>query len=96
MKVIKSDTLFDGISERKDMFVGFEDDEIRYLGNSKPSENCEIILEENASHSNTIVTTPAFIDPHSHIRMVRSGEPNREEEANEQIARNKNEFASYI
>ena len=29
--------------------------------------------------------TPAFIDPHSHIGMVRSGEPSGEEEANEHI-----------
>jgi imidazolonepropionase-like amidohydrolase len=85
MKVIKSNTLFDGISERKDMFVGFEGDEIKYVGNSKPSENCEIILEEKAKDNHNIVVTPAFIDPHSHIGMVRSGEPSKEEEANEQM-----------
>jgi hypothetical protein len=32
MKAIKSKILFDGISEGKDIFVGFEDDEIRYVG----------------------------------------------------------------
>ena len=86
MKAIKSNILFDGISERKDIFVGFEDDEIRYVGNIRPTENCEVILEENSSHNNnTIVITPAFIDPHSHIGMVRSGEPSKEEEANEQM-----------
>ena len=31
------------------------------------------------------VITPAFIDPHSHIGMERSGEPAREGEANEQM-----------
>ena len=31
------------------------------------------------------VLTPAFIDPHSHIGMERSGEPSREEEANDQL-----------
>jgi len=52
----------------------------------KPTENCEVILEEDSSHNNnTIVITPAFIDPHSHIGMVRSGEPSKEEEANEQM-----------
>jgi imidazolonepropionase-like amidohydrolase len=86
MKAIKSKILFDGTSERKDVFVGFEGNEIRYVGNSKPPENCEVILEEDASYSNnTIVITPAFIDPYSHIGMVRSGEPSKEEEANEQM-----------
>ena len=32
------------------------------------------------------IVTPAFIDSHSHIRMVRSGEPSKEEEANEQMS----------
>ena len=59
MKAIKSKLLFDGISERKDIFVGFEDDEIKYVGNIKLTENCEIILEEDSSHNNhTIVNTP--------------------------------------
>ena len=31
------------------------------------------------------VITPAFIDPHSHIGMERSGEPGREGEANDQL-----------
>jgi cytosine/adenosine deaminase-related metal-dependent hydrolase len=76
MKVIKSNILFDGVSERKDIFVGFEGDEIKYVGNNKPQENYEIILEEDyAKHNHSIVVTPAFIDAHSHIGMVRSGEP---------------------
>lgn len=59
MKAIKSKLLFDGISERLDIFVGFEDDEIKYVGNIKLTENCEIILEEDSSHNNhTIVITP--------------------------------------
>jgi imidazolonepropionase-like amidohydrolase len=86
VKAIKSKILFDGIYERKDIFVGFEDDEIKYVGNIKPTENCEVILEEDASHNNnTIVIIPVFIDPHSHIGIVRSGEPSKEEEANEQM-----------
>ena len=86
MKVIKTSTLFDGASERKNMFVGFEGDEIRYVGNSKPQENYEIILEqEEAKQDHSIFVTPSFIDPHSHIGMVRSGEPSKEEEANEQM-----------
>jgi imidazolonepropionase-like amidohydrolase len=31
------------------------------------------------------VLTPAFIDPHSHIGMVRAGEPQAESEANDQL-----------
>ncbi|HYX55745.1 MAG TPA: hypothetical protein VE818_06275, partial [Nitrososphaeraceae archaeon] len=75
MKVIKSKILFDGVDERQNYFIGFEDDEIKYLGSSKPQEESEIIAED-------VVVTPAFIDSHSHIRMIRSGEPDREEEAN--------------
>jgi len=31
------------------------------------------------------VVTPAFIDPHSHIGLIRAGEPASEEEANEKM-----------
>ena len=82
MKLVKSKTLFDGISERNDLFIGFEDDEIKYVGSNKPAEeggnSSEIIAE-----ADTI--TPGFIDSHSHIGMARSGEPSKEEEANEQM-----------
>ena len=78
MKVIKSRSLFDGIDEKRDYFIGFENDEIKYVGNSQPKESSEIIAEG-------AVVTPAFIDSHSHIGMVRSGEPDKEEEANEHM-----------
>jgi imidazolonepropionase-like amidohydrolase len=78
MKVIKSRLLFDGIDEKRDCFIGFEKDEIKYVGNSQPKESSEIIAEG-------VVVTPAFIDSHSHIGMVRSGEPDKEEEANEHM-----------
>jgi imidazolonepropionase-like amidohydrolase len=32
------------------------------------------------------VVTPAFIDSHGHIGMVRSGEPGKKEEVNEQMS----------
>ena len=50
-------------------------------------QKIEVILGEDASHNNknTIVITPAFIDPHSHIGMVRLAEPSKEDEANEQM-----------
>jgi imidazolonepropionase-like amidohydrolase len=78
MKVIKSRLLFDGLDEKRDCFIGFEKDEIKYVGNSQPKESGEIIAEG-------LVVTPAFIDSHSHIGMVRSGEPDKEEEANEHM-----------
>jgi imidazolonepropionase-like amidohydrolase len=51
---------------------------IKYVGSSQPEEGGEIIAED-------VVVTPAFIDSHSHIGLVRSGEPDREEEANEHM-----------
>lgn len=78
MKVIKSRLLFDGLYEKRDCFIGFENDEIKYVGNRQPKESNEIIAEG-------VVVTPAFIDSHSHIGMVRSGEPDKEEEANEHM-----------
>jgi imidazolonepropionase-like amidohydrolase len=82
MKLIKSKVLFDGAEEKENMIIGFEGDEIKYVGRRKPDEDrgTEIILE-----GDDIVVTPAFIDSHSHIGMVRSGEPGKEEESNEQM-----------
>ncbi len=76
MKLIKALTLFDGGHENKDVFIGFEGDKIVYVGNHKP-EGGKIIAEGDV--------TPAFVDAHSHIGMIRVGEPNREEEANEHM-----------
>ena len=63
MKVIKCKVLFDGINERRNFNIGFENDEIKYVGSIKPKETGEIIAEG-------VTVTPAFIDPHSHIGMV--------------------------
>src|SRR5215218_5614293 len=76
MKLIKSQTFYDGRDENKDVFIGFEGEKIVYVGNNKPEEG-EIIAEGTV--------TPAFVDAHSHIGMIRAGEPDREEEANEQM-----------
>ena len=65
------------------LLIGFEGDEIKYVGNTEPEQDGdgnEIIQE-----GDDIVVTPAFIDSHSHIGMVRSGEPGNEEESNEQM-----------
>ena len=81
MKLIKSNTLYDGIAERKNLFIGFENDEITFVGSNKPKDEAEVIAD--GQH---ICVTPAFIDSHSHIGMARAGEPSQEEESNEQMS----------
>jgi imidazolonepropionase-like amidohydrolase len=76
MRLIKSQTLFDGRGEHREAFFGFEGDEITYIGIYK--QDVEIIAE--------VTVTPTFIDAHFHIGMVRAGEPDREEEANEHMS----------
>jgi imidazolonepropionase-like amidohydrolase len=79
VKIIKSSTLYDGIDEKTDYYIGFENDIIIYVGIEKPSQsNIEIIAED-------VVVTPAFIDAHSHIGMARAGEPEDEDESNEHM-----------
>jgi hypothetical protein len=37
MKLIKCNSLFDGTEEKRDYYIGFEGDEIKYVGkNSRP------------------------------------------------------------
>jgi len=85
MKLVKCTQLFDGIQEKNDCYIGFEGDEIKYVGKDKAPKlngtteyNNEIVAE-----GSTYAVTPGFIDAHSHIGLVRSGEPEREEEAND-------------
>ena len=78
MELIKTKILFDGVSEQKDCFVGVEKNNIRYVGKEKPPGRHETTYECGA-------VTPSFIDAHSHIGMVRSGEPADEEESNEHL-----------
>src|SRR5687768_11102422 len=87
MKLVKCATLFDGSNEIEDCYVGFEDDEIKYVGRNGRSE-----MNEGAANRNEVIAedsnyniTPGFIDAHSHIGLVRSGEPDKEEEANERF-----------
>lgn len=87
MKFVKCATLYDGSNEIKDCYVGFEGDEIKYVGKSGKSETHEGTTNRNeviAEGSNYNIT-PGFIDAHSHIGLVRSGEPDKEEEANERF-----------
>ncbi|MHB1492525.1 MAG: amidohydrolase family protein [Thermoplasmataceae archaeon] len=75
MKYVKARLLYDGKSIRKDQYVSF-DDKITSIDDKKPL-NGDFIGEG--------IITPAFIDSHSHIGMVRSGEPSAEDESNEQM-----------
>lgn len=43
MKLIKSNTLYDGIAERKNLFIGFENDEITFVGSNKPKDEAEVM-----------------------------------------------------
>jgi imidazolonepropionase-like amidohydrolase len=79
MKLIKANILFDGINERKDVFIGIENDTIQYVDYDKPKEEAEVIIEDK-----DIVVTPAFIDSHSHIGLQRSAEYSGQYEENEQ------------
>ncbi len=79
MKVIKSTLMYDGVDEKHNYYIGFEGDKIIYVGPEKPlQKDSEIIAED-------VVVTPAFIDSHSHIGMVRAGEPEDEDESNEHM-----------
>ncbi|NPA96218.1 MAG: amidohydrolase [Crenarchaeota archaeon] len=60
----------------ENVYIAWDGKEIAYVGTEKPRD-AEIIDIENG------VATPAFIDAHSHIGMVRSGEPMAEEESND-------------
>lgn len=74
MKVVKATTLYDGATRKNDVYVGFSD-RIEYVGSEKPEG--EVVGEG--------IVTPAFIDGHSHIGMVRAGEPSGEDESNERM-----------
>jgi imidazolonepropionase-like amidohydrolase len=86
MKLIKCKTLFDGNDEKRNHYVGFEGNEIKYVGNGDISSGEGIERgNEILSEGKDYVITPGFIDAHSHIGLVRSGEPEREEEANDRF-----------
>lgn len=76
MKSIFANLVYTGAGIRKDSFVHF--DGHRILGISRQKKGS--LLGEFP------VITPAFIDPHSHIGMVRAGEPSTEGEVNDQMS----------
>ena len=74
MKYVKANVLYDGTGIRRNVYVGF-DSKIVSVSESKPDG--DIVAEG--------IVTPAFIDAHSHIGMVRAGEPSDEDESNEHM-----------
>ena len=74
MYAIRAPVLFDGQKRLKDMYIIVSDSKIAEVTKEKP--DVEILFEG--------IVTPAFIDGHSHIGMVRHSEPSSEEEVNEQ------------
>lgn len=75
MNSIYGKTIFTGRSVLHDSYINFNGKKI--IGVSK--------LKKGDLLGKFEVLTPAFIDPHSHIGMVRSGEPSTEEESNESM-----------
>ncbi len=65
----------------KNVYIMYDEETGRIHGITReaPNDAEKLALGEN------VVVTPAFIDPHSHIDMVRHGEPESEEEANEKM-----------
>jgi len=73
MPCIKAETIYTGKEVIRDAYLVLDGE--RITGVSQQSEG--EVLEKCR------VLTPAFIDPHSHIGLVRSGEPEAEAETND-------------
>jgi imidazolonepropionase-like amidohydrolase len=73
MQCIKANTLYTGKKTIQDAYLNFDH---RFISNISEQREGKLLQEYQ-------VVTPAFIDPHSHIGMVRSKEPEGEAEANE-------------
>ncbi len=73
MECVKADTLYTGHSVVEGVYLGFEQGVVTGVFH----EPCGEPLGAYP------VVTPAMIDPHSHIGMVRAGEPESEAEAND-------------
>ncbi|WP_291318262.1 amidohydrolase family protein [Desulfonatronospira sp.] len=73
MQCVRADTIYTGRQVVQDACLAFDDSGIVGVF---PEVYGEIIRECR-------VITPAFIDPHSHIGMVRAGEPRAEAESND-------------
>lgn len=68
-------TIYTGKSIARDSYLCFDEGKIVSVSKSRNGR----LLDKFDT------VTPAFIDPHSHIGMVRAGEPSGEEESNENM-----------
>lgn len=75
MKSIHAKELFTGKEVLKDRYLLFDGCQLKGIS-EKP---------EGEMLGSFEVVTPAFIDPHCHIGLVRAGEPSAEAEANDQL-----------
>ena len=75
MTYVRARTLYTGTSVLKDAYLLFDGTTIAGVSRAPKGEPA----------GEYPVVTPAFIDPHCHIGMERSGEPGSEGEANEQM-----------
>ncbi|MHC1628696.1 MAG: amidohydrolase family protein [Candidatus Nezhaarchaeales archaeon] len=73
MQTVYANLIYTGSEIIKNRYINFEESKIISISDKPEGE----VLRKAE------VITPAFIDPHSHIGMVRSGEPSDEEESNE-------------
>ncbi len=69
--VIHATKLFDGEKSKEDRYIVIEGDKIID------------VTDEYIPYTYEGIVTPAFIDAHSHIGMIRYGEPEAEEEGND-------------
>ncbi len=73
MPCIKAETLYSGTGVHHNAYLCIQGNEVQGIYQDMPGDlirECKVL-------------TPAFIDPHSHIGMVRAGEPAREAESND-------------
>ena len=73
MPSIKAETIYTGNEVIRDAYLHLDGERITGISQGAQGE----VLQECP------VLTPAFIDPHSHIGLVRSGEPGAEAETND-------------
>jgi len=50
MKLIKSKVSFDGFAEKRNVLIGFEGDEIKYVGNAKPGQDGVYTRKKSAEY----------------------------------------------
>lgn len=75
MKAVHAELLYTGKKVEKDVYLTFDG---KLISGIQKTWN-------GTAEASYPVVTPAFIDPHAHIGLIRAGEPQAESEANDQI-----------